>query len=53
MESDDEQVALKAANVVIERKLGKPTQALQHSGPNGEGLEIVIRDLSKENPDAQ
>ncbi len=38
--SQDENIALKAVNLVLDRALGKPAQALEHSGPDGEAIQI-------------
>jgi len=40
MESNDERIALTAANCVLDRAWGKPTQTTEVSGPDGEALEV-------------
>jgi hypothetical protein len=44
LEDSDPNVALKAINVVLDRAWGKPVQATEISGPDGEALEV--RDVS-------
>lgn len=44
--SSDENVALKAINTVLDRAWGKPVQATEHSGPDGEPIEFAnVSDL--------
>jgi len=44
--SNDENVALKAINTVLDRAWGKPVQATEISGPDGEPVEMVnVSDL--------
>lgn len=38
--SNDENVALKAINTVLDRAWGKPVQATEISGPDGEPMQI-------------
>ncbi len=46
MESDDERIALVAANSILDRAWGKPVQATEHSGPDGEPIEVAnVSDL--------
>lgn len=40
LEDSDPNVALKAINVVLDRAWGKPVQATEISGPDGEALEV-------------
>ena len=40
MESDDERIALVAANSILDRAWGKPVQANEHSGPDGEPIQL-------------
>ncbi len=40
MESNDERIALTAANSILDRAWGKPTQTTEVSGPDGEALEV-------------
>lgn len=42
LESDDERVALRAAEVIIERVEGKVPQALEHSGEGGAPIRFVL-----------
>jgi hypothetical protein len=44
LESDDEQVALRAAVQVLDRALGRPRQPLEHSGVDGAAIEIHLAD---------
>lgn len=37
---NDPNVALKAINCVLDRAWGKPAQAVEHSGPDGEPIEV-------------
>lgn len=39
--SNDENVALKAINTVLDRAWGKPVQATEISGPDGDAIEIA------------
>lgn len=48
IEDPDPSVALKAAQVVIERIHGKPVQALEHSGADGVPISIVINRVVKQ-----
>jgi hypothetical protein len=41
MASDDERVALQAAESLLNRGLGKPVQAVQHSGEDGGPIQFV------------
>lgn len=38
--SNDENVALKAVNTVLDRAWGKPVQATEISGPDGEAIHV-------------
>jgi hypothetical protein len=40
MESNDERIALTAANCVLDRAWGKPAQSTEISGPDGEAIEV-------------
>ena len=43
---NDPNVALKAINTVLDRAWGKPVQATEHSGPDGEPIEVAnVSDL--------
>jgi hypothetical protein len=41
MRSDNAKASVAASNALLDRGLGKPTQALEHSGPDGEALVIT------------
>ena len=45
LEDSDPKIAMMAANILLDRGLGKPVQAMEHGGPGGEGLEVVIRNF--------
>ena len=40
MESSDERIAFSAASAILDRAWGKPSQAVEHSGPDGEPIEV-------------
>jgi len=42
IDSEDPKVSIAASNAVLDRAIGKPKQALEHSGPEGEKLVIQI-----------
>jgi hypothetical protein len=42
MESDDPKASIPAANAILDRAIGKPKQAHEHAGPDGEKLVIQI-----------
>ncbi len=42
LESEDERIAMDAVKTVLDRNLGKPTQPLEHSGPDGTALLVEI-----------
>jgi HEAT repeat protein len=40
--STDERIRLSAADSLLDRGIGKPTQAIEHSGPEGEALSVTV-----------
>lgn len=41
---EDYSVRLRALEVMLDRIYGKPKQAVEHSGPDGEAMEVVVPD---------
>lgn len=44
--SDDERIALAAAEACLNRGYGKPVQALEHAGPEGGPIETSAPDIA-------
>jgi hypothetical protein len=48
LDSDDEKIRQAVATEILDRKLGKPSQPMEHTGAGGEPLGLVILPAKKE-----